>query len=164
MSHGRLLSSGERALARFAFGEALALEAVRLHQAKWWMWQPAWVTMAPDGHIWFHPNGRNWHADFADAPIGAQRHFIHEMVHVWQHQQGLDLRLKRLPFARYRYLPLLPGRPFHRYGIEQQAEIVADAFTLARGYGLKGRAPLADYAALIPFWPAADTPAPAATG
>lgn len=113
--------------------------------------------MAPDGHLWFHPNGGDWCADFGAAPLSLQGHFIHEMVHVWQHQTGIDLRLRRLPFAPYRYLPLTPGKPFHRYGIEQQAEIVKEAFLIARGWRLPGRPPLADYAALIPFWPGGST-------
>ncbi|MFQ3596535.1 MAG: hypothetical protein SNJ63_10535, partial [Sphingomonadaceae bacterium] len=49
------------------------------------------------------------------------------------------------------YLPLAPGRPFRAYGIEQQAEIVRDAYLLAEGWKLPGRPPLAAYAALIPF-------------
>ena len=116
------------------------------------MLQPAWVTMAPDGHIWFHPNGDSWCEDFSCAGPTLQGHFVHEMVHVWQHQQGIDLRLRRLPFARYRYLPLQPGKRFQSYGLEQQAEIVRDAFMLAWGYRLPWRPPLADYARLIPFW------------
>lgn len=117
------------------------------------MWQPAWVTMAPDGHLWFHPNGDIWSADFSAESVWLRAHFVHEMVHVWQHQQGMNLLLKRPPFARYSYLPLKPGKPFSRYGIEQQAEIVKDAWLLAEGVRLKGRPPLAAYCALLPFRP-----------
>ena len=133
------------------FGSALDPEPVRIHNRKWWMWQPAWVTMAPDGHIWFHPNGELFSDDFTREPIWAQAHFIHEMAHVWQHQQGIDLRRKRPPFARYRYLPLTPGKPFKRYGLEQQAEIIRDYWLLKRGIRLEGRPPLSTYQALIPF-------------
>ncbi len=133
------------------FGDAIDCDPVRIHRRKWWMWQPAWVTMAPDGHLWFHPLGDLWQADFACAPLWARAHFMHEMVHVWQHQQGLDLRLRRLPFARYRYLPLVPGQSFHCYGIEQQARIVEDAWLLAQGVRLPGRPPLDTYRALLPF-------------
>lgn len=147
----RALTSGERALAADVFGDALVAEPVRLHRAKWWMWQPAWVAMAPDGHVWFHPNGTDWSEDFAAEPLAARAHFVHELVHVWQHQQGIRLPWRRLPFARYRYLPLAPGRPFHAYGIEQQAEIVREAYLLAAGWRLPGRPPLAHYQALLPF-------------
>jgi len=117
------------------------------------MWQPHWVTMAPDGHLWFHPNGDLWSLDFSAERLWLRGHFIHEMVHVWQHQCGIDLRFRRPPFARYRYLPLVPGKPFARYGLEQQAEIVRDAYLLAEGVRPEGRPPPAHYAALIPFWP-----------
>jgi hypothetical protein len=150
----RPLSAGERAIVSRVFGAAIDPEGVRLNRRKWWMWQPAWVTMAPDGHLWFHPNGDVWREDFSLERPGLRGHFVHEMVHVWQHQQGVDLRLRRPPFARYRYLPLVPGKPFHRYGLEQQAEIVRDAYLLADGVRLPGRPPVATYAALIPFWPA----------
>lgn len=149
----RPLTAGETAVVARVFGAALDPAGVRLNRRKWWMWQPAWVTMAPDGHLWFHPNGDVWREDFSLERPGLRGHFVHEMVHVWQHQQGVDLRLRRPPFARYRYLPLQPGKPFHRYGLEQQAEIVRDAYLLADGVRLPGRPPVATYAALIPFWP-----------
>lgn len=115
------------------------------------MWQPAWVTMAPDGHLWFHPNGDVWSPDFSDEPVWLRGHFVHEMVHVWQHQSGVNLLLKRPPFARYRYLPLEPGKAFTSYGLEQQAEIVKDAYLLAEGVALANRPPLDTYRALAPF-------------
>jgi hypothetical protein len=74
-----------------------------------------------------------------------QAHFIHEMTHVWQHQSGINLLLRRLPFARYHY-KLADDRAFAAYGIEQQACIVADAF-MARAQGrTDGR-----LEALLPF-------------
>ena len=47
------------------------------------------------------------------------------MTHVWQAQTSgrFYLPLMRHPFCRYAY-ELKPGKPFERYGIEQQAEIV----------------------------------------
>ena len=115
------------------------------------MWQPAWVTMAPDGHLWFHPNGGIWSADFSAEPIWPQAHFIHEMVHVWQHQQGVNLILRRGPLARYDYLPLKAGLGFSGYGLEQQAEIVRDAYVKRMGGEVPGTPPLATYDALLPF-------------
>jgi hypothetical protein len=155
LTGGRLtdrgLTGGERALVAHVFGPAIDAGAVRLRRSKWWMWQPAWVTMAPDGHIWFHPNGHDWSEDFSGEPLAARGHFLHEMVHVWQHQRGVNLRLARYPFMRYAYLPLVPGKPFLGYNLEQQAEIVREAWLLASGWRLPGRPPLADYAAILPF-------------
>ncbi|MEO7865665.1 MAG: vgr related protein, partial [Sphingomicrobium sp.] len=55
--------------------------------------------------------------------------FIHEMTHVWQAQKRgrYFLPLMRHPFCRYDY-ELKPGKPFSRYGLEQQAVITADYF------------------------------------
>jgi hypothetical protein len=103
--------------------------------------------MAPDGHVWCHPNGFNWASDFAAEPVSSQAHFIHELVHVWQVQTGGHLALRRPPFARYRYT-ITPGKPFARYGIEQQACIVEHAFR-ARARG--DAAALAQLTPILPF-------------
>lgn len=131
----RPLTPGERDLAAQAFGDAIDLDPVRVHHRPWWPLQPRHVCMAPDGHLWFHPRGTLWRADFAAAVLSLQALFVHELTHVWQAQRGgrWFLPLARHPFCRYRYR-LVPGRPFHRYGIEQQAEIVAHAW-LARRMG-----------------------------
>lgn len=128
---GRPLTPGERRLAAGMFGHTLDPGPVRLHCAKWFPLQPRNVAMAPDGHIWFHPEGGLWHSDFAQAPDRLQAFLIHELMHVWQHQQGLCLLLRRHPFCRYDYR-IVPGRPLRRYGIEQQAMIVEHAFTARR--------------------------------
>ena len=150
----RELTDGERAIAASVFGDALDCDKVLLRRAKWFMFQPAWVTMAPDGDIWFHPNGGVWCGDFAARGLGFRTHLVHELTHVWQRQQGINLILSRRPFAPYRYLPLIPGKPFTAYGIEQQASIVEDSYWLREGGDIIGAPPLADYEALLPFKPA----------
>jgi hypothetical protein len=132
MPHRRSLTLGEIALARSVFGDAIDYARAHVAHAKWAFFQPANVTMAPCGTIHFHPRGNAYRDDFADAPLDLQGLFIHELVHVWQHQQGLFLPLRRHPFCRYRYR-LIAGRPFERYGIEQQAEIVRHIFLAERG-------------------------------
>ncbi len=144
----RPLTAAEAALATSVFGDALDPAWVSVRRRKWFWLQPRHITMAPDGHIWCHPEGTAWQPCFAAHGLLVQAFFIHEMTHVWQHQSGINLILRRLPFARYRY-DLTPGKPFGAYGIEQQACIVADAY-LARA-GIKRQAELTDYAALLPF-------------
>jgi hypothetical protein len=124
---GRLLTPGERVLAASIFGTAIDLDAVRLHRAKWFPFQARNVAMAPDGGMWFHPQGNLWREDFAVASERMRALFIHEMTHVWQHQRGLCLPLRRHPFCRYDY-EIAPGRPLADYGIEQQATIVEHVF------------------------------------
>lgn len=145
VADSRALTTGEIALAASVFGQALDPGPVRVNRAKYWALHPWWVTMAPDGHIWCHPNGPNWSPDYAAESAGFQAHFIHELVHVWQYQQGGHLALRRPPFARYAYA-LTPGKSFARYGIEQQAMIVEHAFRARR----QGR-PDPALEALLPF-------------
>lgn len=164
----RGLTPAERQLVQQIFGAALDPDAVHIRQARWWPLQPAHTTMAPDGDIWCHPQGTAWCADYARAPIGLRAHFVHELVHVWQHQQGVPLWRRRWPLARYRYLPLRPGKPFAAYGIEQQAEMVKDAWLLASGHAAAAALPpLAVYRALLPLplaiGPAADAGRPGKT-
>ena len=104
--------------------------------------------MAPAGNIHFHPRGDLWSEDFANEPLHRQGLFIHEMTHVWQAQTRgrFYLPLMRHPFCRYSYT-LEDGRPFGRYGLEQQAEIVRHAFLAERGYGLAAAPPRS----LLPF-------------
>ena len=128
---GRPLTAGEQILAASMFGPALDPGLVRIHRAKWFPLQPRNVAMAPDGHIWFHPDGGLWRADFAEAPERLQAFLIHELTHAWQHQRGVNLLLRRHPFCRYDYR-IVPGRPLRRYGIEQQAMIVEHAFVARR--------------------------------
>lgn len=123
----RPLTDGECAIARSVFGAALDPAEVRIHHARWFPFQPRRTVMAPDGDIWFAPGGGLWRADFAQAERQLQHLFVHELTHVWQHQRGLCLPLRRHPFCRYEYR-VVPGLPLVRYGIEQQAMIVQHAF------------------------------------
>ena len=148
----RSLTPDEIALAQAMFGRAIAYDRVRVHNRKWWPFQPSRVTMAPDGHLWFHPQGGLFCADFCDSPLPIQAHFIHEMTHVWQAQRSGKwwLPLMRHPFCRHDYA-VLPGKPFAHYGIEQQAEIVRHAFLLRQGVAVAGKPGLYVYDALLPF-------------
>ena len=150
MRDGRLLTPGEIALARTVFGDAIDYSRVRIHRRKWAFFQPRNVVMAPLGHIHFHPDGERYRDDFSAAGLGSQGLFIHEMVHVWQHQAGLFLPLRRLPWARYDY-SFTPGRPLARYGIEQQAMLVQHAFMLRHGAVIPDAPALAQIEAILPF-------------
>lgn len=149
---GRPLTRAERGLAASVFGDAIDYAGVRVHNRKWWPFQPRGVTMAPDGDLWFHPRGGLFCDDFCDSPLGHQAHFIHEMTHVAQATKAGRwwLVLMRHPFCRYDY-DIVPGRPFDRYGIEQQAEIVRHAFLMRNGVEVPGKPPLPVYEALLPW-------------
>jgi hypothetical protein len=152
--HGddRPLTPGEIALARSVFGDAIDYAPVTIRRRKWAFFQPRETVMAPRGHIHFHPSGTRYRADFAQAPLGDQGLFIHEMTHVWQHQKGVILPLARHPFCRYDYA-IRPGCPLQRYGIEQQAEIVRHAFLLGCGCAVAGAPDISTYRSILPFTP-----------
>ena len=146
----RPLTPGEVALARSMFGDAIDYHRVAMVRGRWAFFQPRHVVMAPTGSIHFHPAGDLWREDFAAAPLADQALFVHELTHVWQHQRGLFLPLRRHPFCRYGY-SFVPDQPLHRYGIEQQAEIVRHAFLLRRGARVAGAPDLATYESVLPF-------------
>ncbi|GMN13544.1 vgr related protein [Altererythrobacter sp. MTPC7] len=148
----RRLTDGETALARSIFGNAIDYRKVTIRRRKWAFFQPRNVTMAPRGHLHFHPRGESYCEDFAAAPWQRQGLFIHEMTHVWQTQSKGDwyLPLHRHPWCRYDYA-LKPGRSLEQYGIEQQAEIVKHAFLLRRGIKLAGVADAKAYDLLVRF-------------
>jgi hypothetical protein len=134
MKGSRPLTSGEIALARSIFGDAIDYERVKLVRRKWWPFQPQGIVMAPTGNIHFHPDSHLWSEDFSKERMSLQGLFIHEMTHVWQAQKRgkFYLILMRHPFCRYSY-DLVEGRPFDRYGLEQQAELLRHRFLADRG-------------------------------
>jgi hypothetical protein len=148
MKISRSLTSGEIDLLRSVFADAIDYSKVRLIKGKWWPFQPRNAAMAPMGNIYFHPDGGGWSEDFSKEPLGRQGFFVHEMTHVWQTQSKgrFYLPLMRHPFCRYGY-DLQPGRPFERYGLEQQAEIVSHVFLAKHG----GHPPICPPASLLPF-------------
>jgi hypothetical protein len=133
----RPLTPGEIEIARSIFKDAIEYSKVRLVKGKWWPFQPRNAAMAPSGNIYFHPHSGGWSDDFSKEPLQRQGFFIHEMTHVWQAQRRgpLYLPLMRHPFCRYSYV-LEPGKPLHRYGLEQQAEIVRHYFLALRGVAI----------------------------
>ncbi|NKI99323.1 vgr related protein [Novosphingobium sp. SG707] len=146
----RPLTPAERNMIAAMFGPALDPEPVRVIRRRWWWFQPRNVVMAPRGHLHFHPDSHFWHPCFAQGSLAAQGLFIHEMAHVWQHQAGMNLLLRRMPFCRYDYA-LRPGAALGDYNIEQQAEIIRHTFLLRQGASWPGAPHLGDLERIIPF-------------
>lgn len=146
----RTLTPGEIALARTVFGDAIDYPRVTIQRRKFFPLHPRKVTMAPMGHLHFHPGAEHYCDDFATAALHHQGHFIHEMVHVWQAQTlgRWYLVLRRHPWCRYDYA-LRPGWKLAQYGLEQQAEIVRHAFLLRNRGIIPGAPPLKTYEAVL---------------
>jgi hypothetical protein len=148
MRGSRSLTPGEITIARSMFGDAIDYSKVQLVRRKWWPFQPRNTVMAPTGNIHFHPRSDLWSEDFAAERLHRQSLFIHEMTHVWQTQTRgrFYLPLMRHPFCRYAY-KVQDGRPFERYGLEQQAQIVAHLFMAQHGVNM----PTCPPRSILPF-------------
>lgn len=148
----RSLTKGEIALARTVFGDAIDYSLVTIRRRKWFPFQPRRVTMAPRGHLHFHPRSDHYCDDFSREGLIRQGLLIHELVHVWQTQTRGNWYLvtHRMPWARYDY-SLKPGWQLEQYGIEQQAEIVKHAFWLRNGVKIAGAPSAEAYELLVRF-------------
>lgn len=118
----RSLTLGEKSLAYSIFHEQLDLDRPRICASAWVI---RGYAISPNGYIYFNPS--DYMDDFSTASLGKQAWFIHEMTHVWQVQQGMNVIRRALVDRRYQYL-LKDGKSFFQYGIEQQAQMVQDYF------------------------------------
>ncbi len=123
----RALTTDEIELAKSVFGDSIDYSDVRIYNKKYFLFQPKNVAMAPNGNIYFHPEGGLYSDNFADTNLKGL--FIHEMTHVWQHQQGVNVAMRAMFNRTYEYT-LTPGMPLTSYGIEQQGDFVRDYYRL----------------------------------
>ena len=130
-SKGRALTAGEIAMASLIFGDAIDYARVRVYNRRYLPLglQPKNCAMTPNGSIYFHHSC--FLPDYARGDPPAQHWFMHEMVHVWQHQLGYPVRLRgaiRLGLS-YRY-DLREGATLADYNMEAQGDLLADYFVL----------------------------------
>lgn len=136
----RPLTDGERHLALEAFGEALVLEAIRFLPAPW-PFDRAFVPGRWFGRDWIVWPDNTLPPDIATAPLQLQAMLVHELTHVWQAQQGVDLLTGKIRAgdrpASYEY-PVGMDCDWARLNIEQQAMVVEHRFRLTRGQAAPG--------------------------
>lgn len=147
----RRLTAGESSLARRVFGGELRLETIRMIASPR-PFDRAFVAGRWFGREWIAwPAGR-WVEDFSREPLTRRATFIHELVHVWQAQQGVNLALAKLRAGdgkdAYGYVADETSR-WTGLNIEQQAMVVEHAYRLSEG----GAAPAAKafYRSIAPF-------------
>lgn len=131
----RALTEGEKVLATEVFADDLRLDGIRILAAPW----PVMRAFVPGR--WF---GRDWIVwprralapDLAAADLHRQATFIHELVHVWQAQHGVNLLTGKLRAgdgkAAYVYA-VSDDCTWAGLNIEQQAMMVEHRFRLSRG-------------------------------
>jgi len=131
----RALTVGEAGLAREAFGDALACGPVRILAAPW----PVTRAFVPGrwfGRDWIVWPRRSLPADIASASLKPQAVLVHELTHVWQAQQGVNLLTGKIRAgdrpASYEY-PTGMDCSWGGLNIEQQAMVVEHRFRLLRG-------------------------------
>lgn len=147
----RSLTDGEIALAQTVYKSEIKYEKVMIFNEKWAFFQPRDRAMAPNGNIYFAPGNTEYSFDFSSADIHAKATFIHELAHVWQHQNGVNVIAKGAINRNYDYLPLTIDSRFENFGIEQQAQIIRDYFYLKNNFFGKDWPPIAVYIRVIPF-------------
>ncbi|MBS0295717.1 MAG: hypothetical protein JSR45_05350 [Proteobacteria bacterium] len=133
----RRLTVGERALAFGIFGAALDLDPVRLATAPR-PWSRTFVAGRWFGRHWvIYPTGELV-GDFCapGAPLESQATLIHELTHVWQAQQGVNLLFAKLKAGdgREAYAYWRDGyREWNDLNIEQQATLIEHRLLARRG-------------------------------
>ncbi|MGV9010636.1 hypothetical protein [Brevundimonas sp.] len=136
----RGLTPGERRLAQGALGDAVRLETVRF-LATPWPFDRAFVPGRWLGRDWIAWPARQLPADFAVAPLRLQAVLVHELVHVWQAQTGVNLLAAKLRAGdrpeSYQY-PVVDDCIWNGLNIEQQAMVVEHRFRLSRGERTRG--------------------------
>ncbi|HYF23207.1 MAG TPA: hypothetical protein VD929_07405 [Caulobacteraceae bacterium] len=150
----RGLSPAERALTVDIFGGAVNLDRVRIWSCPTALVNRAFVAGRWFGRTWIVMPRRSALLDFgaATAPIARAALFVHEMTHVWQAQQGLNLLLAKLRAGdradSYRY-DLGAVGDWWSLNIEQQAMVVEDEFRRRRGGNVLW--PAEAYRRILPF-------------
>jgi hypothetical protein len=150
----RGLTGGEVSMAEEVFFDDIDYGQVNVFNKKFAFFQPSGIAMSPNGSIYFHPD--DYLDDFSLASVDTRAWFMHEMTHVWQKQQGMNVMWLGATNRNYSYLPLAPappGRSFYSFGIEQQGEIVRDYYMLRSGYSVPGAPPISAYQSVLPFHP-----------
>ncbi len=140
----RGLTDGEIKLARSVFAGAIDYKAVRVYD-RGYAFVNALGNMSYQGNIYL-PGG--FCRDFSVAALPEQRLFIHEMVHVWQHQNKLlnlavaavrEAVRHRFQYAKAYLFRLEAGRDLLDYGMEQQAAVIEEYFLRRHGGAVMGR-------------------------
>lgn len=146
----RPLTAGEVSMSRSVFGSGINYSSPRVFRRTFFpVGQRRGVAVAPNGNIYFHPD--DYVDDFSSGGVATRAWFMHEMTHVWQHQNGINVLIRGSLNRNYNYLPLVPGKSFRDYGVEQQGDIVRHYYLLMEGHSVPGAPNISVYQNLVPF-------------
>ncbi len=130
----RPLTEGEQRLLAPVFGPSIDYSQVRVNNGEFFFpLQPDDTAITPFGEPYFNP--QRFKEDFSTASPNDQRWFVHEMVHVWQHQQGYPVAARGAVRVGLPYeYNLSPDSALSDYNMEAQGEILADYWALKNGH------------------------------
>ncbi|WP_034917648.1 hypothetical protein [Erwinia sp. 9145] len=126
----RLLTPGEKLLANELFFNSVSYYQVWVHHGSFLPFdmQGNHTAMTPLGEIWFESHV--YQDDFFMATVDFQHLFLHEMMHVWQYQHGMNVMMRGLFSWAADYTYDFDKKRLSDYSMEQQASIVADYWLL----------------------------------
>ena len=148
----RRLTLGEINLASSLFNFSIHYHQVWIHLESYLPFnlQPPGIGMTPNGEMWFRSD--KYENDFSmplKNKIEEQQLFMHEMMHVWQHQKGMWVRSRGAFSWAADYSYSLDKSGLLDYSLEQQATIVSD-YWLLKSYGFYNNTYLIDYRDYVP--------------
>jgi hypothetical protein len=125
----RSLTEGEIAMASLLFSDAIDYQQIRVYNRRYMPLQPKNCCMTPNGSMYFHRSC--FLPDYTRGDPPAIHWFMHEMVHVWQHQLGYPVRLRGMFRIGLSYgYTLRADATLADYNMEAQGDLLADYFVL----------------------------------
>jgi len=130
----RPLTPGEVALTREVFGETVNPSNVKMFNRSHMLVFGRGGAISPNGNIYI--DEKEAVADYSASPY-LRTLFVHEMTHVWQYQQGRNLRIEAFQQwwkSDFKYKTIydfnIDAHPrFKDYNLEQQAEIMESYYS-----------------------------------
>jgi type VI secretion system secreted protein VgrG len=133
----RPLTAGEIEMAILVFKDSIDYTSVRVHNEEYlpFGFQDDNTAMTPNGEMYFNPEKykEDYSKEYADWKIW----FMHEMVHVWQYQQGYRVKWNSFWVAvsggyagqsAYKYDKKDTYKTLPDYNMEQQGDIIAEYY------------------------------------
>ena len=116
-------------MASLLFRDAIDYARVRIHARRYLPFQPKNCCMTPNGSMYFHRSC--FLPDYTRGDPAVVHWFIHEMVHIWQHQLGYPVRLRGAIRIGLPYVYKLEAdATLADFNMEAQGDVLADYFAL----------------------------------
>lgn len=128
----RRMTLGEIRMARRVFSDSIVYSRVWIHCDSYlpFRLQKQNYAMTPNGELWYRKP--MYKEDFSAHSVFIEDKyvFIHELGHVWQHQNGQWVRMRGAFSWAATYTYRLDKDKLTDYSLEQQASILADYWLL----------------------------------